>query len=230
MNEENEIQQEEITEAVSNLAKAIQELMDIYAVDRSKDSEDIPEKIVRLSNQVSLLEKKQEQLLHHTESIKQLVNNIVSTNNLLERAGEANLLLGKQHYEEHVVIPMLRSLFPIFDLITDYRRHCNLSGNNANNPIISIYSQLQQFASNYDIEIIEHAAGNNFNPRIMKPVGWKGTSEKQLENCVAESLQIGFRLGETRILRLETVNLYKYEPSEIKVEKNCLRSKKNVNS
>lgn len=211
MNEESEIQQEEVSGTALRLAQAIQELMEEYVPDFP---EEVPEQIVHLSNQINLLERRQEQSLRTAESIKQLLGNIASTNNLLEKAGDVNLLLGGQHYDEHIIEPMLRSLFPIFDLITDYCRHHNLSDNKTNSLISAIYSQLQQFASNYDIRIIKHTAGDSFNPKTMKPVSWKETPDKNLENYVAQSLQVGFTLGKTKILRLETVSLFKYQPSK----------------
>ena len=142
------------------------------------------------------------------------MENTVSVSNLLEKAGETNLLLGKQHYQEHIIEPMLRSLFPVFDIIADSRRHHDNSAGNTTSLTDSIYSQLRQFIANYDIEIIEHSSGDSFNPKTMKPIKWEITSQEHLEKSVAQSLQVGFRTGQTRILRPETVSLFKYQPSK----------------
>jgi len=122
--------------------------------------------------------------------------------------------LGKQYYQEHIIEPMLRSLFPVFDIIADSRKHHGDCSCNAMSLMDSIYSQLQQFLVNYDVEIFEHSAGDRFNPKSTKPIGWESTAEKHLENSIAQSLQAGFRLGQTRILRMETVSLFKYQPSK----------------
>jgi molecular chaperone GrpE (heat shock protein) len=210
MNEESDIQQE-VSGAAWRLAQAFQELMGESVADCLKE---VPEQIVRLSNQVCQVERKQQQSLHHFESIRPLLENTVSANNLLEKAGETNLLLGKQHYDEHIIEPMLRSLFPVFDIIVDSCRHHGHCGGNSTGLMDSIYSQLQQFIANYEIETIEHTTGEPFNPKTMKPIKWEITSEEHLENSMAQSLQIGFRLGQTRILRMETVSLFKYQPSK----------------
>ena len=211
MNEESDIQQEKVSDAALRLAQAIQELMEEYEADFP---EEVSEQIVCLSNQISQVERKQQQSLHHFESIRQLLENTVSANNLLEKAGEVNLLLGKQHYDEHVVDPMLRSLFPVFDIITDSRKHHGHCGYNATDLMDSIHSQLLQFLVNYGVEIFEHSTGDSFNPKTMKPIKWENTPEKHLENSIAQSLQAGFRLGQARILRMETVSLYKHQPSK----------------
>jgi len=211
MNEESDIQQEEVSETALQLAQAIQELMEEYEPDLPQE---VSEQMVRLSNQVSQLENKQQQSINHLESIRQLLENMASANNLLEKAGEANLLLGKQHYHEHIIEPMLRSLFPILDMIADSRKHHVDCGCNAMSLMDSIKSQLQQFLANYEVEIFEHSQGDNFDPKTMTPIKWEITPEKHLENLIAQSLKAGFRLGQARILRMETVSLYQYQLSK----------------
>lgn len=211
MNKKSSIQREEVSDAALQLAQAIQELMEEYDVDFP---EEVSEQIVRLSNQISQVENKQQQSLNHFESIRQLLENTVSANNLLGKAGETNLLLGKQHYDDHIIEPMVRSLFPVFDIIADSRKYHGDCNCNAMSLMDSIYSQLQQFLANYDVEIFKHTTADSFNRKIMKPIKWKITSEEHLENSIAQSLQAGFRLGQARILRMETVSLYKYQPSK----------------
>ena len=211
MNEESDIQQEEVSDTALQLAQAIQELMEEYETDLPQE---VSEQIVRLSNQISQVENKQQLSLNHFESIRQLLENTVSTNNLLEKASEANHLLGKQHYQERIIEPMLRSLFPVFDIIADSRKHHGYCSCNAMSLMDSIYSQLLQFLANYGVEIFEHTKADSFNREIMKPIKWETTSQEHLENSIAQSLQAGFRLGQTRILRMETVSLFKYQPSE----------------
>jgi len=226
MKQESDIQQEEVSETAWQLAHAIQELMEEYEPDLPQE---VSERMVRLSNQVSQLENKQQHSINHLESIRRLLENTVSANNLLEKAGQTNLLLGKQHYEEHIIEPMLRSLFPVFDMIADSRKHHGYCICNANSLMDSIYSQLRQFLANYDIEMFEHSAGDSFNPKTMKPIKLENTTEKHLDNLIAKSLQAGFRLGQARILRMETVSLYKYQLSETNTN-TLIERKENVNS
>ena len=210
MEKENGIQQQG-KDAVWQLLKVLQQLI---AASMSNCLQDMPRQIVQLSNQMSQLETKQQQSLYDSKSVKQQLENLASVNNLLENAGKTNHLLGQEHYDQHIIEPMMRSLFPIFDLIADYHKHHGISGCKAMGAMDSIYSQLQQFIANYDIEIIKHTAGDSFNQKTMKPIKWETTPEEHLEKTVARSLQIGFRSGQTRVLRMETVSLFKYQTPE----------------
>ncbi len=80
MNEESDIQQEEVSGAALQLAQAIQELMEEYEPDLPQE---VSEQVVRLSNQISQVENKQQQSINHLESIRQLLENTVSANNAL---------------------------------------------------------------------------------------------------------------------------------------------------
>jgi molecular chaperone GrpE (heat shock protein) len=217
VNEESDIQQEEVSEAACRLAQAFQELMEEYATDFPKE---VSEQIVRLSNQISQVERKQQQSLHHFESIRQLLENTVSTNNLLEKAGEANQLLGQEHYNQHIIEPIVRSLFPVIDIIEDAYKswkdnHCQ-TGQGQAELIEAIRIQLEQFLQNYGIEVILHQPNTQFNRQLMKPVSRSSTTDKRLDGLVAKSLQIGFRWNQQRLLRPESVSIYKYVEANIK--------------
>jgi len=202
---------QQVSETALRLAQAFQKLMEESVVDFPQE---FSEQIVRLSNQVSQIDVKQQQSINHFESIRQLLENTISTNNLLENASQMNLQLGIQHYDEHVIEPMLRSLFPVFDIIADYRRHHGVCDCNATTLIDSLWSQLQLFIANYDVEIFEHSTGDSYDHKTMNSIQWEFTSEEHLENLIAQSQKAGFKLGQTRILRMETVSLFKYQPSE----------------
>ena len=216
-----DIPNKQVSRAALRLARAFQGLLEDCTEDFRSE---MPEQIVHLSNQISQVDRKQEQSLHHFESIRQSFENMVSANNLLEKASEMSLILGRQHYDEHIIEPMVRSLFPVLDIIADSQKHHDYSGSNATALIDSIHSQLSQFLANYNVEIVEHSSGDSFDPKSMKPISWETTDQPRLENSIARSLQIGFRLGQTRILRMETVTLFKYQPSQIKTMKSDERT------
>jgi molecular chaperone GrpE (heat shock protein) len=50
----------------------------------------------------------------------------------------------------------------------------------------------------------------------MKPVSRVSTTDKRLDGLVAKSLQIGFRWNQQRLLRPESVSIYKYVQANIK--------------
>ena len=196
------------TEAILQLFQVFQQISDASA---KNCIQDMPGQIVQLSNHVSQIETRQQQSVFCTESIKQQLENMASTNKLLENASETVLLLGKEHHEEHVIQPVVRSLFPVLDLIEDARKHWT-SSEQVIELLNGIWSQMEQFLAIYDVHITKHTTGDSYNPKAMKAIKWEFTPEEHLEKSVAQSLQIGFTLGQTRILRTETVSLFKYQP------------------
>jgi molecular chaperone GrpE (heat shock protein) len=209
MKENNDITKEG-TDAVLHLLRVFQQISDTSV---KNCIQDLPGQIVNLSNQVSQAETKQQQSLYDIESIKQQLENMASTNILLENASKTVQLLGKQHYDEHVIEPLARSLFPVFDLIADANKHWS-SSEQVIELLNVIWTQMAQFLAFYDIHVITHNAKKKFNPQTMKPLTWIPVDNKKLDGLVAESLQIGFQIGNARMLRLETVSLFKYQPSK----------------
>lgn len=211
MSDESDIQQDEVSDVAWQLAEAFQELMEEFTAD---SPEELSEQVVGLSNQISQVERKQQQSLNDLESVKHQMDNFTSTNKLLENAGKANQLLGQEHYDHHIIEPMVRSLFPVLDLIEDAYKHW-ISSKQITELLCAVWSQMQQFLAVYDVHAIKHKPNRKFNPKEMKPIKWIPTDNSDFNGQVADSLRIGFRLGNERILRIETVALYKYQPSEI---------------
>ena len=214
MKQENKIISKEVSNASLYLAAALQEMMDSTIVNYSNGMEDVPGNIIQLSNKIEDISRKQQQSLNSFDTVKQLIENTVSANELLENAGQTNLLLGKEHYEVHIIEPMLRSLLPVVDIIEDSRKHNNFCHCSSTKVLDSIYSQVLQFLAGYGVEMFKHQPGDKFDPKNMKPIKWEFTSDASLNNTVAKSLQAGFRFEQTRILRMETVSLFKYKLSE----------------
>lgn len=179
----------------------------------SRIAEKVLESLMPMASQLAKVETQQKQLNFQLDSIEKVLSNLSSHSKLLDNASQTNLLLGNQHYEEHIIQPLVRSLFPVFDLIEDARKHWSRSPQNTE-LLSAISSQMGQFLATYDVHIIQHQANNKFDPKTMKPITWISTEDAQLNGHIAESLQVGFRLGTERMLRLETVSLFKYQPSQ----------------
>ena len=180
---------------------------------------------MQLLHQANKIETKQQQSVYDFESIKQQLENRASVSKLLENASEMNHLLAKQHYDEHVIQPMVRSLFPVLDLIEDARKHWS-SSQQVTELFDAVWSQMEQFMAVYDVHVIKHGTNDKFNPQTMKPVKCIAIGDSQIDGCVAESLQVGFKFGKERMLRLETVSLFKFQPSQTKTIKLNERAEK----
>jgi hypothetical protein len=209
MKEDKDIMKEG-TEAILHLLQVFQQISDASV---KNCIQDMPGQLVGLSKQISQTETKQQQSLYDLESVKHQLENMTTTNILLENASETIQLLGKLHYDEHVIEPLARSSFPVFDLIADANKHWG-SSEQVIELLNMIWTQMAQFLAVYDIHIITHKAKDEFNPKKMKPIAWVPIDNRQLDGRIAESLQLGFQFGNVRMLRLETVSLFKYQPSE----------------
>ena len=197
------------------LIQALQQLIEML---NDHNSQKVAEHTMPMLYQMRQIETKQQQAVYHLEAMRKQFDVMVSNNKLLENASLANQLLGKQHYQDHIIQPIIRSVFPVFDIIEDTRKFWISSGEQVDNRILdfinAVWSQLEQFLVNYDVHIISHNPNDQFDPQIMKPVKWTITDNRKLDGRMAESLQIGFRFGQDKVLRLESVSLSKYRASQ----------------
>ena len=125
---------------------------------------------------------------------------------LLDNANQTIRQLGEEFYDEKVVQPMVRGLFPLVDLLQE-----GMTRENADRDLLlALLTQTKQFFALYGIEAYRHQPEDEFDPRTMKPLRRTLTNEPAIKDLVAESLQCGFRTPD-RILRLETVSLYRFD-------------------
>jgi molecular chaperone GrpE (heat shock protein) len=178
------------------------------------------ESIMPTLNLVSRIETRQQQSVYHLEAIRKDLDTFLTRSKLLEKMSLENQALTSQHYQDHVILPVARSIFPVFDIIHDARNAWDDDDSLAARQTIdfanAISAQLQQFLLIFGIEVISHEPNAAFEPKIMKPVKVQTTNIESLDRLVARSLQVGFRLDQHRLLRLETVSLYKYQPGKFK--------------
>jgi len=198
-------------DGVLQFSLALQQLVETSA---KNCVQDLPEQLMHMSNQIHQIETKQQQLVFHFEAIRQQMENLASGNKLLENASKINHTLSVQHYEERIIEPMVRSLFVVIDLIEDVQRSSLAPGSN-DEIFNAVKMQLLQFFANHGIEIVRHNQESVFDPQLMKPVSKVSTQDKKLDGCIAQSLQSGFMWNKQRLLRPESVSLYKFENENI---------------
>jgi len=177
----------------------------------------VPAKLTQVETQLTKVQTSQQQVIYSLEHIEKQLEQHNAESKLLENASQENHLLSKEHYQEHVIQPMVRSLFPLFDFIEETR--CSMAEHDDNGEIQEfvegVFIQLRQFLSAYEIEPIWHKPRAKFNPSLMKPVKTVATDNSQLDSRVAKSLQAGFWWRRERILRFETVTLYKFREAKL---------------
>lgn len=150
---------------------------------------------------------------YQLQDISKRIEAFAANGELLENVNQTNRLLGSQFYEQRIIQPMVRGLFPLVDLIRNGERKLDVTQPDTKSLrqyLSALRVQLEQFLGNYGIEVFGHEPNSQFDPKIMKPLQTTHTGEANLDGLVAESLQCGFRIRE-RILRLETVSLFMSE-------------------
>ena len=199
---------------VALLAKGLNQLIDR---ERDRAIQGLAKQGAPLFHELGQVQVKQQQALHELEAMRKQFEVLLATHKLLENASVENQILGDQHYEEHVILPMVRSLFPILDLLYDAKVSWKKADESPGDQFIAfadaIWTQLRQFLFQYEVEIIRHRPHARFDARLMRPVKVHATGNRSLDGLVAQCLQVGFRRGEDRLLRLETVSLYGYRPA-----------------
>lgn len=161
----------------------------------------------------------QQQSLHQLQNLQKQFGDFLTTNRVLEEASQQNRILSDQHYEDHVISPMVRGLFPIFDIVYDAvasdEHAAKLNSRQFAGFAGALWTQLEQFVLQYDVKVICDPPHTRFQAQTMKPVKTLATDNKSWDGLVASCLQVGFRKGPRRLLRPETVSLYKYRPSQL---------------
>jgi molecular chaperone GrpE (heat shock protein) len=196
---------EEPNPATLQIALALDQLIKT----QNKPIENVAEHLLQIENNIT---KNQQQNQIQLTNLNQQLKNLESAQTLIETINETNRKLSDQFYDEQIIQPMTRSLFPLLDFTNNVKE--SLKENTpryqlALQYITAIQTQLDQFLINFGIERFHHKTEEPFNPKIMKPLKSIITNDKHLNGLVAESLLCGFKKQE-RVLRLETVSLFKY--------------------
>ena len=162
----------------------------------------------------STLETQTKKTGYELESVKKQLEILGTNNHLLENANETIQKLNEQFYDERVILPMVRSLFPILDQVEKtselFQDQESAHQETAAKHLAAINMQLEQFLAVFNIDQFRHETEEQFDPKVMKPLKTISTNDTALDGLIAESMQCGFK-QEQRILRMESVSLYKYE-------------------
>lgn len=205
MEQEKEVMKEN-RDVGEKLSSALAELMSRSVNDSIGN---LPEKLMQLDHELHKVQIRQQQFSYDLEAIKRSLEKLSANNTLLENASRANQCLTNDHYSQHIIEPMACSLFAIIDLIEDAQSSSpDQPGNELCN---SVKTQLLQFLAGYGIEVIRHKQGCEFNRKLMNPINTVSTQDKNLDGRVAKSLLSGFRWKDQKLLRAESVSLYKFE-------------------
>lgn len=133
----------------------------------------------------------------------------------LERASSELGRLGENFYERHVLEPMIRSIFPLFDLLEDANP---IDGEDKDaDPVTKLITAMEseavEFLAQYGIEPYRHAEGDQFDEKTMQPIKIVEAEEEGQDYKIKQSCKSGFKWGQ-RVLRAEPVILYRSKKAE----------------
>ncbi len=186
----------------------------------------LPESVKDIARRMDTLENAVEELKKEVGAVRKVkqtlstvgddLEELATRTQALEKASEEMDRLSEQHYQERVIQPMVRSIFPLYDLVEDADgswarqegREMKLT-----NLLEALRCQIEEFLAPYGVEPFWHDPGAVFDPALMQPVKKVETSREELDGTIEESWQVGFRRGE-RILRDESVVLRVFQTSE----------------
>ena len=159
----------------------------------------------------------QQQLASSVCNIDKQLQSLIVQNELLENISKENRILTQDHYQQCIIEPMVRSLFPIFDEVEEAKQRFQeagkMNGTAVYEVLDAILIHLLQLLSTYQVTQIKHNPNVKFDPKLMRPVKIISTEDRLLNSYVAGSLRTGFRWRQDKVLRPESVAVYRYEPS-----------------
>lgn len=157
------------------------------------------------------LQKLEGSVLTQTEAVKALYGK----QDCLEQTSRQQTLLSEQHYQEHVIEPLARRVFPLIDILSE-------AASGSNDKLISdaqldlfeaLTANMYELLADYGVEPIQTSAGGPFEAKIMKPVRFVPTLRARQDKTIESVVRPGFRRGE-QMLRPVMVALYRFKDSK----------------
>lgn len=122
---------------------------------------------------------------------------------LLESVSEQNEVLTRQHYREHVLVPLARQLSGLLDLLDVF-----VEGGEPEQRR-SLEHGITELLGRYGIEVIDVEPYTPFDAKRMKPTAICGCDCAELDTRVKRTVNRGLRMGDI-VLRPCSVELYRY--------------------
>ena len=125
----------------------------------------------------------------------------------LQQASDRLSLLSEQHYQQHVIEPLARRVFPLLDMYEEA-----LSNDKQSDLLDAFAADLYELLAGFGVEPILMSVGDAFNPSTMQPMQTVFTQQRKSDKTVASVVRQGF-CCQSRILRTAKVALYRFDRS-----------------
>lgn len=173
------------------------------------------EQIAKLEEIQSLQGRSLQSLERFTLKQTEAVEALYGKQDCLEQTSRQQTLLSEQHYQQHVIEPLVRRVFPLIDMLLETASGSNGEQfPNAQTDLLeALRVELYELLAGYGIELIRATTGSPFEGKIMKPVRFVPTPRARKDKKIESVVRPGFRRGE-RILRPVMVAVYRFEDSK----------------
>lgn len=136
---------------------------------------------------------------------------LTAQSNSLESASREMAKLNDRCWDERIIQPMAKNLFPMFDLLADAlmntEEHPGTEGQRSSEYIRALQTVLVEFLALYNVEPFQHQRHSRFDPKLMAPIQTLRAPVNAQRGIIQKSERPGFRLN-GRILRHEQVVVY----------------------
>jgi len=147
-----------------------------------------------------------ENVSEHCRKVEGGVEALFRKEESLEKASALQAMLGETHYQEHVILPLVRHLWLIYDWAAEAQQNWKQSDVQVIGLLEAVRSQVIELLSVFGVEPIEEIPGSPFDGRIMRALEAPAGDGSGKALSVSETLRIGFRFG-LRVLRPQIVIL-----------------------
>ena len=178
---------------------------------QAEQCEQVPQFQEAQSLQGRSLQKLEGSVLKLTEAVEALYGK----QDCLEQTSRQQTLLSEQHYQRHIIEPLVRRVFPLIDMLleatsgSDGQPHPN----DQLDLLEALKAELHELLAGYGVEPIRATAGSVFEAKTMAPARLVPTYRQENDKMVESMLRLGFRRGE-QILRAAMVSIYRFEGSK----------------
>lgn len=152
----------------------------------------------------------EDRLVCEMNGLQGTVAALAASNHALENASTELSRLNDQFYEQNVVEPLTRSIFPIYDMVQSVTEESDGAPTDSLNLLAAILVGIEDFLGTYAIEPFRHDVGARFDPELMRALQDVPTDDPALDMTLSRSCKCGFRKGD-RILRPEPVLVYRFQ-------------------
>ena len=173
------------------------------------------EQIAHLKEAQSLQGRSIQSLERFTLKQTEAVEALYGKQDCLEQTSRQQTLLSEQHYQEHVIEPLARRVFPLVDILSEAVSGSSgkLVSTARSDLFEALTANMFELLADYGVEPIKVAAGSPFDAKIMKPVRFVPTYRSEDDKTVESMVRLGFRRDEL-ILRPAAVSIYRFEGSK----------------